>query len=264
MTPTPTPIEKRSPGTFYYLQVIIGAALVLATLFVFWIPTGQPAETKANLSTQPAQAPVAGQPTVTPNPYLRVGIVAGHWSKDPSLYDPGAVCDDSGTTELEINLAIATKVRDLLTAQGYTVDLLEEWDGRLAGYRAMALISIHADSCVFVNEAAKGFKISPPMSNPRPENSARLVGCMIDRYTRETNMPQHRGSITHDMTDYHAFAEINGDTPAAIIETGFLRLDYQRLTEDQDTLARGVANGILCFLRNESTTSTTLEPTQIP
>jgi N-acetylmuramoyl-L-alanine amidase len=62
----------------------------------------------------------------------------------------------------------------------------------------------------------------------------------------------HYSSITRDMTDYHAFNEINVNTTAAIIETGFLNLDRQMLTEKTDLVAQGVTQGILCFLRNEN------------
>jgi N-acetylmuramoyl-L-alanine amidase len=54
------------------------------------------------------------------------------------------------------------------------------------------------------------------------------------------------------MTDYHAFGEIHSDTTAAIIETGFLNLDREILTKRADMVARGVASGILCYLRNEN------------
>jgi N-acetylmuramoyl-L-alanine amidase len=55
------------------------------------------------------------------------------------------------------------------------------------------------------------------------------------------------------MTYYHAFSEINSNTIAAIIETGFLNLDYKLLTENPELVARGVADGILCYVRNEPT-----------
>jgi N-acetylmuramoyl-L-alanine amidase len=58
------------------------------------------------------------------------------------------------------------------------------------------------------------------------------------------------------MTLYHAFNEIDPNTPAAIIETGFLNLDYDILTKDTATVANGVANGVICFLQNENIPST--------
>jgi len=54
------------------------------------------------------------------------------------------------------------------------------------------------------------------------------------------------------MTSYHAFKEIDEFTPAAIIETGFMNLDRSLLTQQPELVAKGVADGILCYLRNES------------
>jgi N-acetylmuramoyl-L-alanine amidase len=53
------------------------------------------------------------------------------------------------------------------------------------------------------------------------------------------------------MTSYHAFDEINADTTAVIIEVGFLNLDRQILTQHQDLVAKGISDGILCYVRNE-------------
>jgi hypothetical protein len=64
-------------------------------------------------------------------------------------------------------------------------------------------------------------------------------------------MKYHFNTITPDMTNYHTFNEINVETTAAIIETGFLNLDRAILTEQPDLVAKGVTAGILCFVRNE-------------
>ena len=71
-------------------------------------------------------------------------------------------------------------------------------------------------------------------------------------------MSFHAGSITPDMREYHSFSEIDPSTVAAIIETGFLNLDREMLTKRTDIVARGVAEGILCFANNEN-----IEPTPI-
>ena len=51
-----------------------------------------------------------------------------------------------GYREVDINLNVASLVKEDLVAQGYDVDLLAEFDPRLTGYHALALVSIHADS----------------------------------------------------------------------------------------------------------------------
>jgi len=134
--------------------------------------------------------------------------------------------------------------------------VLEEFDPRLQNYRAAALVSIHNDSCIFVNDQATGFKVAAAMSSRDLNLANRLALCLRDRYQRVTNLPLH-DSVTNDMTFYHAFDEISPNTTAAIIETGFLNLDYKILTEQPDLVATGVVNGILCYINNESINATT-------
>ena len=53
------------------------------------------------------------------------------------------------------------------------------------------------------------------------------------------------------MTEYHSFYEIHSQTPAAIIEVGFLYLDRDFLTSEPEKAANGIVDGVLCFLNNE-------------
>lgn len=184
-------------------------------------------------------------PTPTPRPRPFLGIVAGHWGNDS-----GAVCPD-GLQEVQINLLVANLVRDRLVAEGFDVDLLEEFDDRLSGYHALALVSIHADSCDYINDQATGYKVAAALASPNPEKASRLTACIRDRYAKTTGMSYHSGSITADMTSYHAFDEIDPETPAAIIEVGFLNLDRQILTQYPESIADGITQGILCYIRNE-------------
>jgi N-acetylmuramoyl-L-alanine amidase len=78
---------------------------------------------------------------------------------------------------------------------------------------------------------------------------------LIDRYGATTGLP-FKSNTTIDMTSYHAFGEINTETTAAIIETGYLNLDQQILTEQPELIAQGIVDGILCFIRNENLTPT--------
>jgi N-acetylmuramoyl-L-alanine amidase len=168
----------------------------------------------------------------------KVGIIAGHMD-----FDSGAVCAD-GLTEAQINRNIAERVAAQLQAAGVRAELLAEFDPRLTNYSATALISIHADSCVYVNDLATGFKISPsPFTD-----STELFDCVERAYSVATNLPYHPNSITPDMTDYHAFRKIAPGTQALIIEVGFMNLDREILTADAHIPAQGVVNGIFCFL----------------
>ncbi len=261
---TGEPIENTSPnpkgstgGMFKQLELVIVVAFVIATLFTAWtepglLPGGL-SEKITNALTAQRTTPQPGVPTTTPRVNPRIGIVAGH-----SGNDSGAVCSDAlgGIREVDINLSVASLVRDKLIAQGYDVDLLAEFDPRLTNYQALALVSIHADSCEYINDQATGFKVAAAISTKYPEQAQRLTSCMDNRYAAITGLKLHPGSVTADMSNYHAFNEINPNTPAAIIETGFMNLDRQILTEKPDVIADGIASGILCFVRNEDVNAT--------
>jgi N-acetylmuramoyl-L-alanine amidase len=171
---------------------------------------------------------------------MRVGVVAGHWQ-----HDVGAVCPD-GLTEVEINLDVAERVVRMLQKEGYDAEMLAEFSPRLNGYQAAALISIHTDSCN-VPEAS-GFKVARVSASLVPVEEDRLVACLSEHYARATGLSFHRNSITFDMTEYHAFYEIEPQTPAAIIEIGFMDADRRLLTKHQDRIAQGIVDGLLCFL----------------
>lgn len=171
----------------------------------------------------------------------RIGIIAGHKG-----FDSGAVCAD-GLTEAAINAALAEKLVANLQSRGIRAEILEEFDARLAGYSATALISIHADSCDYVNELATGFKISGSSFN----DSSKLSICMENAYGAATQLPYHANTITADMSNYHAFREISPSTPAIIIEVGFMNKDRERLTTGSDLVVTGLINGVNCFLEQQ-------------
>lgn len=270
---TPPSAVTRPParGTFYHLQLVIGVAFILATLFTAWTPggfiQGDPAAFSPSFDNPPLQAAIKPtNPGITSTPRARplIGIVIGHWQDDEK--DPGAVCENDlppKLTELTVNQNIAAEVQKTLLAAGLDVVLLAEFDDRLTGFEASALVSIHADSCAYINEEATGFKVAAAMANPHPERSARLTACLRSRYAAATNLKLHSTSITPDMTSYHAFEEISENTPAAIIETGFLHKDRELLERRPDVAASGISDGILCYINNEDLT-VPLQPTATP
>lgn len=255
-TSEPKTQEKSRKSTgFNYGRVflnIFGAAFLAATLFTMWTPSklfSNPVLNQALLTMQPQEAGAQSASTPTPSQMPHIGIVAGHWGNDS-----GSVCDD-GLTERDVNLRIATLVKNDLIKEGYEVDLLQEFDDKLNSYEALALVSIHSDSCQYINDTSTGFKVAPAISLPNKEKSNRLASCMTDRYSNATGLEFHFNTITDDMTYYHAFDEINSSTPAIIIEVGFLNLDRDILTNHPDVVAQGITQGILCYVRNESITN---------
>lgn len=181
--------------------------------------------------------PVAQRFAQSPGP-LQIGIIAGH--KD---HDAGAVCED-GLTEAQVNINVAQKVVANLQEQDIRAEILSEFDPRLQNYSGTALVSIHADSCDYINDEATGFKISGSSYT----DSSVLSTCVEDAYGRATGLPFHAHTITDDMRDYHAFREIAPGVPAIILETGFMNQDRELLTTGADVPAEGIASGIRCFL----------------
>jgi len=239
--------------TWKSVLTVIGAAFIVASTFTAAKPVNLFTSDLGSQLTEALQgdvSPDVSWATGTPasSQQQRIGIVVGHWGDN---YDPGAVCENSDLTELRVNQDIASFVQRMLIAEGFTVDLLKEFDDRLEGYQADAMISLHADSCVYINDQATGFKIAGTSVSSRTERTARLASCIRNRYAIATGLTEHR-SITSDMTEYHAFSEIDPNTPAIILETGFLNLDQEILTQHSDQIASGIVAGILCYINNES------------
>lgn len=253
-------------GILRTLFVIGISGVLMATILSWWTdPEALNPELRANLgAANPAaqnEPELISAPTVYPTPnYLRrIGIIAGHsgifMNGDTPTNDPGAVCTDANgnvtLTEQEINVAVAGRVVNALRERGYTVDLLEEFDPRLERYSASALISLHANDCSAYYNAdgslASAFLVAQDQDRPEGGEDSRLRECIAAEYQQLTGM-QRSFSVTRDMDGYHNFREIDIRTPAVILEMGFMLGDQEFLVNDQDIIAEGVVNGILCFM----------------
>ena len=122
--------------------------------------------------------------------------------------------------------------------------MLEEYDSRLNGLQAAILLSLHADSCI----EATGYKAAYYLHSQIPATGDRILDCIDSQYAAETGLPKDPDTITVDMTEYHAFRKLDQDTPAAILELGYLGGDRDLFTESPELPARGVVDSILCFL----------------
>jgi len=238
-------------GGVFQSLFVVGITSVLAATIFTWLanPDFIAPSVRDDLSVAMATATSQGGrvlatdlPT-TPNWLRRIGVVSGHRGPEN---DPGAVCPD-GLTEAEINLNVAQRVVRNLQARGYTVDLLDEFDPRLSEYEAELLISIHANTCQDYGEVVSGYLISTADSRVNSGNDQLLVECVAAHYQQVSQLNRRFG-FTRDMTDYHIFREISPMTPAAIIELGFMFNDRELLTSNPDMLARGITDGVLCFL----------------
>ena len=192
--------------------------------------------------TAPLAKPVPPRPvtqrlTQSPGP-IRIGIISGHKGNDS-----GSVCAD-GLTEAEVVENIAARVIAGLQTHGIAADLLDEFDARLQGYVATGLVSIHADSCDYINDLATGFKIA----GSGYTDSSALSICVEGAYRQATQMSYHAATITPHMTDYHAFRQLAAGVPGIILEVGFLNLDRAILTTQPDVVAGAITEGILCYV----------------
>lgn len=253
-TPTPSkkpPLNAARPPKFNFwssLGTTLSVAILVATLFTVWTPAGlfsnQLAESLARaVSSQPA--PNRNLPTKTPFLTPHIGLVSGHWGEEK----PGFVCPD-GTKESDVNLAITTLIRQGLVEQGYTVDLLKEFDPALRQYTGLLLLSIHTDSCAYIDDSATGFKLSSSFYSEPSAKIDRLSACLIDRYAAETGLP-YVNKVTDDMTKFHTFEEVHIDTPTLIMEPGYLNLDRELLTKSPGKVAKAITDGLLCYLKNQ-------------
>lgn len=251
-----------TPSRQEWIVGLFVVVFVLGAGYALWLSAGAPAALPTATPTVPTLAPLPSatlvprpsptpRPTHTPQPIARpsptatmpsVGVVAGHWQSDS-----GAVCPD-GLQEVTINLDVAARVVAILQYEGYAAELLPEFSDRLAGYEADAFVSIHADSCL---PDTSGFKVARVAASAIPEEEDRLVTCLVQEYAGGTGLRFHKNSITFDMTGYHAFNEIDPQTPGAIIELGFMDEDRELLTEHSYEVAQAVARGIVCFLEGE-------------
>ncbi len=234
--------------------LVFAAAGLMATIFTWWTPPRfinevvsdqlslAAIETRVAFDSVQPTSDVTLTPIATPNWALRIGVVSGHRGNDS-----GAVCPD-GLTEASINFNVATMVVRDLRAIGYTVDLLDEFDPRLNNYQAVALVSIHANSCQDYGYTASGYLISAAAARPTTRSvDDLLVECVAREYGNAAAIERLPG-VTIDMTDYHAFREIHPQTPAAILELGFMLADRDLLTNQAERLAQGIVQGVLCFV----------------
>jgi N-acetylmuramoyl-L-alanine amidase len=171
-----------------------------------------------------------------------IALISGH-----AGYDSGAVCETTAgevfLREADVNAEVARRVAARLRRAGADVTVLEEYDPRLEGLEADVLLSLHADSCI----DATGYKAAIDERRTAMAAEARLMNCIDRYYPAATGLADHPNTVTHNMTQYHAFRRIALTTPAAILELGFLGGDGPLLTGSPQLVAKGVTDALLCF-----------------
>ncbi|HEV2249026.1 MAG TPA: N-acetylmuramoyl-L-alanine amidase [Candidatus Limnocylindria bacterium] len=194
-------------------------------------------------------------PLAVPDGPRRVGIQAGHWMTDAVPAELRRLEDQTGASfagydEVDINVDIAERVATLLRGEGLVVDVLPT--AIPAGYVADAFVALHADSDGVGDKS--GFKIAHSVRRGPYED--RLQSDLTAEYAAATGLAYDSTGITRNMTNYFALnwarfrSATSPFTPSVILEMGYISNDGDRsvMIDRADTVARGIANGILRFL----------------
>lgn len=240
--------HRRSPLLIFAGLIVLALAggQVLESLNVQGSFELTEAQIRATVTAPTVQPNVERATVVAVSPLTkRVGLISGHRGNDT-----GTVCAD-GYTEAQLTYETSVRAAAQLRALGYAVDILDEFDARLRGYSAAALLSIHADSCASINDLATGFKVARSQDSLNPQEEDKLVNCVSNRYSAGTGLKFNANTITHNMTQYHALYKVDGKTSAAIIEIGFLYKDRDYLTKHNDVVAHALVEGLQCYLNGE-------------
>jgi hypothetical protein len=189
---------------------------------------------------------------------IRIGLQVGHWKNNElpdelsNLRDYGGGSSGGGKSEWEVNLAIAQDTARLLEEKGYAVDILPATIP--ANYQADIFVAIHADGNN--DPSVSGFKVASPRHD-QTGKSARFAGELENIYGEITKL-KIDPNVSNNMRGYYAFNyrryehSISPNTPAVIIETGFLTApkDRKLLVSQPEKAADGIAQAVETFFEN--------------
>ncbi|MFA5925395.1 MAG: N-acetylmuramoyl-L-alanine amidase [Parcubacteria group bacterium] len=189
---------------------------------------------------------------------IRIGLQAGHWKNGElpdelaNLRQYGGGTSGGGKSEWEVNLAIAQNAAKILRDNGYTVDVLPATVP--ADYQADLFVAIHADGNA--DSSVSGFKVASPWNDPTGKG-AELANDLEKIYGGATKLKVDP-NVTRDMRGYYAFNyrrfehSISPNTPAAIIETGFLTdpSDREIIADQPEKAASGIARAVETYLKS--------------
>ena len=189
----------------------------------------------------------------------RVGLQVGHWQcadlpSELASLRSSTGASSGGYREVDLNLKVAQLVADILRQQGIQVDVLPATIP--VKYKADAFVAIHADANA--SSRPRGFKAARSPRSLIPAKDDALVAALYDEYIAATGFPRST-AITNNMLYYYAFASsriqhsVDGATPAAIVETGYLTnpTDRALMLNSTDVVASGIARGIMRFLSGQ-------------
>lgn len=230
---------------FKAIITILFSALLTATLLVTFSPGSEYID-----QIIPTLDPkTAGNTSAQEGPKKIIGLVPGHYGFDTG-YQCGA--DYNFVKENDVNLRMAVMVRDYLETRGYSVDFLHEFDPALSDYTGLALVSIHTNSCDTSSKIQSGFNITTGGKNAYPSESKRLNDCLTYYYAQNSGLTYLGENYTPGEEYLYSFDTVNDYTTISVIHTGALSTDYRTISERTESLAKGIADGIICYVENET------------
>lgn len=188
----------------------------------------------------------------------KVAIQVGHWKVEEVPDELENLRNSTGTsgggkTEVEVNLAIAERLKGMLEYKGVQVEILPATVP--PRYWADVFIAIHADGNT--DRSVSGYKFASPHRD-LTGNADELV-TILDKNYKEATKLAFDPNITSNMRGYYAFSwwkyenSIHPMTTAVIAELGFLtnRNDQKLLINKPNILAKAISDGILEYLRTQ-------------
>jgi hypothetical protein len=188
----------------------------------------------------------------------KVGIQVGHWKNKEVPEELENLKANSGTqgggsTEVEVNFAIAEQVATALEEKGIEVDILPTTIP--PEYFADVFIAIHADGST--DRLKSGYKFAAPWRD-MSGRADDLVAILEEEYETKTGLEKDP-NITRNMRGYYAFSwwryehAIHPMTTAVIAETGFLtnKSDQDLLIRNSDVASDAIANALVTYLENQ-------------
>jgi N-acetylmuramoyl-L-alanine amidase len=194
----------------------------------------------------------------------KVGIQVGHWKNDEVPEELHKLKANTGSTgggkwEWEVNHKIATKIAEILAAEGVAAEILPTTVP--PKYWADVFIAIHADGSD--DKSKSGYKFAGPWRD-YTKKSQDLVSILEKHYEEATGLARDE-NISRNMRGYYAFSwwryehAVHPMTTAVIAETGFLtnRNDQKLLIGSPEVSAEALADGILEYLQKEGLLTST-------
>lgn len=240
-----SPIETdQDRMVFRAVQTVVGVAILAATILTLWNPRSffrTPEIGDLFQSATREQELLVEDGEQLP----RIGILAGHYQNKP-----GNVCRD-GRTEHDVNYSVAYQLQILFEAEGYMVDLFPEFDERLFGYEADALIAIYAGSCEVNPMPPSGFRVGSSLTVENLDAVDMLSSCLATSYQTQTGLPFVFEVIGAEHPSYHIFRDISPNTPAVRFEIGALSTDANLIFKESGSVISGIAEGLECYFSDE-------------